>query len=127
MSIIRAEPRWLSHGRVPSLDGLRALAILLVLLSHSARAPSFPWPSDSLGLVHYGAVGVEVFFVLSGFLITLLLLREQHDTGAISLKGFYFRRSLRILPACGVYLLALFGLQLLVTVGLNGWDLASAL
>ena len=73
------------------LDGLRALAVSLVVFSH--YGPS---------LVP-GAYGVVLFFVLSGFLITRLLLREQRLSGGISLKRFYARRSLRIFPAFYVY------------------------
>ena len=79
----------------PDLEGLRGVAILLVLLFH-ARLPG------SAG----GFVGVDVFFVLSGFLITGLLLREHERTGRISLGAFYARRARRILPAASVVLAA---------------------
>jgi peptidoglycan/LPS O-acetylase OafA/YrhL len=69
------------------LEGLRAVAVILVLLYH-ARIPFFGG----------GYVGVDVFFVLSGFLITGILLRERESSGAISLPGFYARRARRILP-----------------------------
>lgn len=71
----------------PDLEGLRAVAVLLVILDHL-----FHWP---LG----GFIGVDVFFVLSGFLITGLLLSEYRNTGSISFKRFYTRRVKRILPA----------------------------
>jgi peptidoglycan/LPS O-acetylase OafA/YrhL len=69
------------------IQGLRAIAVVLVVLDHA-----FHWP---LG----GFVGVDVFYVISGFLITGLLLRELDRTGSVSLRGFYARRMRRILPA----------------------------
>ncbi len=75
-------------GFRPDLEGLRAVAVVLVLLYH-ARVPGFGG----------GYVGVDVFFVLSGFLITGLLLRELGRSGTISLPNFYARRARRLLPA----------------------------
>jgi peptidoglycan/LPS O-acetylase OafA/YrhL len=72
---------------VPALDGLRAIAILMVLVFH-AHGP----------IAHGGFVGVDVFFVLSGFLITSLLLAERDATGGIDLRAFYRRRLLRLTP-----------------------------
>ncbi|QRP46874.1 acyltransferase [Amycolatopsis sp. FDAARGOS 1241] len=80
---------YLGMRRFPGLDGLRAIAATIVVFFHFA-GPTFVWPS--------GWVGVYIFFVLSGFLITTLLLREQDRTGRISLSGFYLRRVFRILP-----------------------------
>lgn len=81
------DPSVASHSRrVPALDGIRGFAILSVVLFHSK-------------FINGGYLGVDVFFVLSGFLITSLLLREWAATGAISLKHFYFRRALRLGPA----------------------------
>jgi peptidoglycan/LPS O-acetylase OafA/YrhL len=72
----------------PALDGLRAVAILLVILTHSFH---YVFPA--------GWIGVDVFFVLSGFLITTILRREHRETGAISMLSFYRRRALRLGPA----------------------------
>ena len=72
----------------PDLEGLRAVAVLLVLLYHAA-VPGFGG----------GFVGVDVFFVLSGFLITGLIVREIAETGRVSLPAFYARRARRLLPA----------------------------
>ena len=84
-------------GRLASLDGLRAVSILLVLWSHLCKTANFPpMPRVVLSL---GDFGVRVFFVISGYLITTLLLGEQAKTGTISLKGFYVRRVYRIFPA----------------------------
>ena len=73
-------------GYRPALDGLRAVGVLAVLLGHSE-------------LLSGGFLGVDVFFVLSGFLITSLLLEEHARVGRVSLRGFYTRRALRLLPA----------------------------
>ena len=75
-------------GRLAGLDGLRALAIVAVLVFHLD-------PSWLPG----GFLGVDVFFVVSGFLITTLLVRERATTGAIDLPGFWARRARRLLPA----------------------------
>ena len=91
------EPRTTSgDGFRADLEGLRGVAILLVLLFH-ARLPG------TTG----GFVGVDVFFVLSGFLITGILLRERERTGHIDLVAFYARRARRILPAAAVVLVAI--------------------
>lgn len=74
----------------PSLDGLRALAIVPVVWHHIGGYRG--------GVLGAGALGVELFFAISGFLITSLLLRERDATGEISMRGFYLRRSLRIFP-----------------------------
>ena len=81
-------------GFRPDLEGLRAVAVVLVPLYHAA-VPGFTG----------GYVGVDVFFVLSGFLITGLLLREVRRTGTISLPSFYARRARRLLPASALVLL----------------------
>jgi len=86
-----AHQTFLDTKHFPSLDGLRCLAILPVVWHHST-----PWPLE--GVLGRGPLGVDLFFAISGFLITTLLLRESTDTGSISLSGFYARRSLRIFP-----------------------------
>src|SRR5204863_254069 len=80
----------------PALDGLRGLAIIGVF-AHHAQVP----------FLAGGFIGVDVFFVLSGFLITALLLQEAEETRRISLRSFYVRRALRLLPALAVLLGAL--------------------
>jgi peptidoglycan/LPS O-acetylase OafA/YrhL len=77
---------------MPGLDGLRALAVIAVLLYHA----QLPW-------IPGGFLGVEVFFVISGYLITTLLLEERRQRGRIDLVGFWMRRARRLLPA--LYLL----------------------
>ncbi|MBO0767282.1 MAG: acyltransferase [Solirubrobacterales bacterium] len=78
------EPRKL--GNRPVLDGIRGIAVLLVIMFHT-------------DVLHNGSIGVDMFFVLSGFLITALLLEEWEGKGRISLKSFYARRARRLLPA----------------------------
>jgi peptidoglycan/LPS O-acetylase OafA/YrhL len=79
-------------GHEPVLDGIRGVAILLVLGVHLEMR-------DRTGLVPNGWMGVDLFFALSGYLITTLLLREWTTNRTISLKRFYARRALRLLPA----------------------------
>ncbi|MGE5646638.1 MAG: acyltransferase family protein [Acidobacteriota bacterium] len=86
-----------SATRMPSLDGLRAISISLVLLGHLGGTRGFT-PLD-LGIGDYAHLGVVVFFVISGFLITNLLLSEHRKKGTISLARFYERRALRLFPA----------------------------
>lgn len=97
---------------IPSLDGLRALSVLTVVLAHSSWY--IPEVVRDNGFYRFGIgnsrSGVTVFFVISGFLITNLLLRELDKTGGISLKHFYLRRSMRIFPAFYLYLLIIAGL-----------------
>jgi peptidoglycan/LPS O-acetylase OafA/YrhL len=95
--------------RLPSLDGIRGIAILIVLLAHASHTAHFPLPA---WLVDRGLLGVQIFFVLSGYLITTLLLEERSKTGTIDLRRFYLRRALRIFPAsyCFMAILALFAL-----------------
>jgi len=81
-------------GHRPELDGLRGISILLVLLLHFGL-------SYSTG----GFLGVDIFFVLSGFLITSLLVQEWNTRGAISLKKFYIRRALRLMPAVFAFMI----------------------
>ncbi len=81
-------PRSRSIPHLPGLDGIRALAIVAVLLYHAELS----WAGG-------GFLGVEVFFVLSGYLITSLLWRELRGTGGIELRRFYLRRARRLLPA----------------------------
>ena len=84
--------------RFLALDGLRGIAVLLVVLAHGTQAPGAQPRLLPETLKFSGWMGVVVFFVLSGFLITYLLLEERTRTGGISLSRFYVRRALRILP-----------------------------
>lgn len=72
---------------IPSLDGIRGVAVSLVFLAHSGLERSVP-----------GGLGVTIFFVLSGYLITTLIVSEHQATGSVSLRAFYLRRLLRLMP-----------------------------
>lgn len=96
---------FLLHGRIPSLDGLRALAVLLVLITHASQTRGFPRIGLPSNVLSRNDIGVEIFFVISGFLITTLMLRERQRTGALDVRAFYFRRILRILPAYCTFLI----------------------
>lgn len=99
-------------GRIPSVDGLRAVSILLVLFGHASSTNGAPQFLDHPVFTSLGNVGVRFFFLISGFLITTLLLRELDSRGRISLRDFYLRRALRILPASLFYLGAIYACYL---------------
>ena len=93
----------------PTLDGWRAIAILAVMLSHSRLLVEAHglFPSHTAATIFSDLrLGVDLFFAISGFLITRLLVQESIRTGTISLRSFYVRRAFRILPVIVVYLLA---------------------
>jgi peptidoglycan/LPS O-acetylase OafA/YrhL len=94
-------PRVSRAERNPQLDGLRALAILFVIVAHAVRVPVGNVNTAREAL---GEVGVSIFFVLSGFLITTLLIAERKKSGTIALGAFFMRRVRRIFPAYYVYL-----------------------
>lgn len=87
---------------LPSLDGLRAISIALVLLGHLSGTRGFG--KLDLGIGDYAHLGVVVFFVISGFLITRLMLSEHAKRGSVSLKLFYARRALRLFPAAYAFM-----------------------
>ena len=104
-------------NRVGVLDGLRAIAVVIVMASHAG-----------LGHIIPGGFGVTIFFFLSGYLITSLMVLERSKTGTVSLRGFYLRRTVRILPPmvlCIVTTIVLTGLNIqpdLIRYGSLVWD-----
>src|SRR3954451_24565537 len=100
-----------SLPRAPALDGLRAIAVTAVLLYHAGVS----WLPG-------GFLGVDVFFVLSGYLITSLLLAEHRASGRIDLGRFWLRRARRLLPAA----VTVIGVCLLVVAALFPGELARA-
>jgi len=94
-----------SSRTIPSLDGLRAASVGLVIVGHYlAYLPGLEGRFPFVQLSWAGQSGVDVFFVISGFLITYILLQEHKQNGAISLRRFYLRRFFRIFPPFYVYL-----------------------
>jgi peptidoglycan/LPS O-acetylase OafA/YrhL len=94
--------------RIPSLDGLRAISIFAVIGGHLAATGGLPLNPRILAILeHFPHLGVRVFFVLSGFLITALILEERIKTGRVSLGKFYARRAWRIIPPAYTLLLCL--------------------
>lgn len=91
---------------LPGLDGIRALAAFLVISTH--------WPNNMLSL-KFGWMGVNIFFVLSGFLITRILLNEKQQSFKAYISHFYYKRTLRIFPLYYAYLCISFFLIILLT------------
>lgn len=120
---ITTVPEFLQGSYYSTLDGLRGVSILLVLSAH-------------FGINHYlrpyrlfvdSSIGVHIFFVLSGFLITTLLLKEKIKYGKISLKLFYLRRVLRIIPVAYLFLFVLFILNFCYRLQITPVDFIASL
>src|SRR5450755_2873596 len=92
--------------RIAGLDGLRGVSILFVLFAHSLGTKGAPTAPFLARFSAIGILGVQIFFVISGFLITHLLMREKQKTGGIALKNYYGRRAIRILPVFAAFLTA---------------------
>ena len=106
---------------IAGLDGLRALSVLCVVYGHLLWVPSFPF-KGLVRVLNPAGLGVNVFFVISGFLITTILLKEKDATGRVSLRRFYLRRSLRIFPAYYVFLICVFALAFAGVIALERSD-----
>jgi peptidoglycan/LPS O-acetylase OafA/YrhL len=89
--------------RIPSLDGLRAISISLVVAGHWAELRYHSFTAGA-----FANLGVRIFFIISGYLITTLLLHEHTKTSTIHLRDFYIRRAYRILPAAFAFMLPVF-------------------
>ncbi len=110
-------------GYLPTLDGWRACAVMAVIVSHFAYSSTIV--QNSPHWVHYvligsGVKGVQLFFAISGFLITSRLIEERNLSGRISLKRFYIRRVCRILPPAMTYLIVIAGLGVAGLVPFEG-------
>jgi peptidoglycan/LPS O-acetylase OafA/YrhL len=99
---IETVPPVLQSSYYPSLDGLRGVAIIMVVLAHLHFTSRFYYD-----VIFNGKLGVLIFFVLSGFLITTLCIKEKVITKNISLKNFYLRRALRIFPVAYLFIFVL--------------------
>ena len=113
--------------RLRALDGLRAISIAAVLLGHLSGTRGFPKLELEPVAGDYANLGVVMFFVISGFLITTLLLEEYQQFGGISLRLFYARRVLRLFPAFLLFIVFLMTIQQLGAIRLNPSDLLSAM
>lgn len=113
-SEIESIPQVLQNSYLPSLDGLRGVAIIMVVLSHLVNTSRFYYDT-----VFNGHLGVLVFFVLSGFLITTLCIKEKVITKDISLKNFYIRRVLRIFPVAYLFILVVIILNYFFKLGIS--------
>ena len=122
-----ASPRPLTEAkdRIAVLDGLRGFSIVLVVVGHLAGTRGFPF-QDNQWSAALALLGVRVFFVISGFLITQLLLEEQSSTGSIRLGRFYFRRTLRIFVPYYAFLIALLTCDRAGVIVVGFHDLAAA-
>lgn len=123
------QPRlYAAPNRIPSLDGLRALSILLVIVGHAYRTKFHEGPHSPFWLMTGNAsLGVSIFFVISGYLITTLVLKENDRWGKISLRNFYVRRVFRIFPACYCYVAVVAMLGLFGALRITSVDVLSAL
>jgi peptidoglycan/LPS O-acetylase OafA/YrhL len=108
-------------GYIPTLDGWRAIAVFTVIAFHAQL--HFLGPLSDYYLQHYGSLGVDLFFAISGILICSRLLEEEQSNKRISLRGFYVRRFFRILPPAFLFLIVLgiLGGLHIVRVGLEPW------
>ena len=101
-------PGIFQQKNIQSLDGLRAIAIALVLVWHIQFALNCPpYIYNLCKYFEFGNSGVQLFFVISGFLITGLLLKEQAEAGIIQVKSFFMKRFLKIIPSYVIYLLTI--------------------
>jgi peptidoglycan/LPS O-acetylase OafA/YrhL len=119
-----------NKSRLPGLDGLRGVSILLVIMCHSGWTHLFPKRlGDALSRISFpvGMFGVPIFFVISGFLITYLLLREEERQGRVNLKKFWVRRFLRIVPPVLAYVGFVLAYASLKGIKLAPHDLAAVL
>jgi len=110
-------------ARIQSLDGLRAVSIVLVLFGHLSGTAGFVSLAFYERIGDVANLGVRVFFVISGYLITTLLLKELKSTGDISLTHFYFRRALRIFPPAYFFILCTAVLTIFGICSVTGKDL----
>jgi peptidoglycan/LPS O-acetylase OafA/YrhL len=118
----------------PSLNGLRAVSILLILIHHLSYQNGIledvlkiTWLQPISLLLQDGQFGVNVFFVISGFLITYVMSQEEQINGKMGVKNFYFRRMLRIFPAYYFLLFVYFILQLFQVIHLENESWITAL
>jgi peptidoglycan/LPS O-acetylase OafA/YrhL len=102
-------------NRIRSLDGIRAISILMVILGHAGKTmPKSLTENIFFHLAANSSLGVSIFFVISGYLITRLMIDEKEKTGTTEIKNFYIRRIFRIFPVFYLYILTLILLKIFV-------------
>lgn len=113
-------PDFLDKAYLPSLDGWRAVAIIIVILGHAKLtvSPTSLYYKFAETFI-YAELGVKIFFVLSGFLITTLLIKEFIKNGKINISHFFLKRVLRIFPVLHLYLVVILILNQIFNLGLN--------
>lgn len=128
-----SDPGAAAHHRVKVIDGWRAVAASLVVLAHAAGYrfrftddPSRIEKGIRLMLAPLAEVGVQLFFVISGYIITTLLLREREKRGSVSIAAFYVRRVTRIMPPLLVYYAAVIALTAIGQISLTPSSLLSS-
>lgn len=109
-------PKFLEKKQIPSLDGVRAFSIAIVLFGHLNVGIKSQLLTTIFG---YGTFGVQFFFVLSGILITTLILKEKLKTNSVDLKSFYIRRTLRILPLAFLFIITTILLNQFFQLGIS--------
>jgi len=120
-SEIGSIPVILQSSHYPSLNGLRGIAIIMVVLSHLGLSENPLYKA-----VANGHLGVLIFFVISGFLIITLCIKEKVVTKGVSLKKFYIRRILRIFPVAYLYLVAIITINLIYKLDIHYINLLGA-
>jgi len=106
-------------NRIKSIDGLRAVSIIMVLLRHGVETmPAILTNNYVFETIANSSLGVNIFFVISGYLITKLLIIEKQKKGEVSLKHFYIRRVFRIFPLFYLYILVILVLKLYFIPGI---------
>lgn len=115
------------NSRIPCLDGLRAVAIILVISNHLVHSSDMWIFNNPLSFVFSnGVLGVFLFFVVSGFIITRMLIAEHEEYGEIRIGAFYWRRALRIVPVLYVYILSVVLLEPYTGIGVSAGSIVSA-
>jgi peptidoglycan/LPS O-acetylase OafA/YrhL len=110
------------NNRLQSIDGWRAISILFVLIQHSAAKDGWPILLKNKAIDALGGVGVRFFFVISGFLITWLLIQEIYKYNTISIKSFYIRRVIRIIPVLLCFILICYFLEFFGVFQISRFD-----
>ncbi len=122
------------RNKLPSLNGLRAISVIIIIIHHFfINTPALRKINQNeqirpfINFIQDGHLAVSIFFIISGFLITSLLMKEENQTQTISLKKFYIRRTLRIFPAYYFLLLVYFGMQTVGMIHISGESWLTAL